>query len=129
MSFFLLFTFVWHHVTRLEIHLGTAGGADLIDVVAELVAAVLSAAEAQALVEGLFGVATVGHALLLDVQQRVNEEMDGALMGTLDKLVHICSTQNTKIVKPLCHLPNYTKQPSFYNSFHVILTQITFPPC
>ena len=105
MAFFLLFTVVWHHVTRLEVHLGTAGRADLVDVVAELVATVLSATEAQALVEGLLGVAAVGHALLLDVQQRVDEEVDGALMGTLDQLVHICSTQNTETVKPRVSSP------------------------
>lgn len=104
--FKLVFTFVWHHITCLEVHLGTAGRADLVDVVAELIAAVLSATEAQALVEGLFGVAAVGHALLLDVQQRVDEKVDGALVGTLDQLVHICSTQNTETVKRLCHLPN-----------------------
>lgn len=92
----LMFTFVRHHFTGLEVHLSAAGHADLVDVVAELVAAVLSAAEAQTLVKGLFGVATVGHALLLGVQQRVDEQVDGALVGTFDKLVHICSTQRVQ---------------------------------
>lgn len=126
MSFFLLFTFVWHHVTCLEIHLGTAGGADLVDVVTELVAAVLSTAETKSLVEGLFGVAAVSHALLLDVQQRVNEQVDGALMGTLDKLVHICSTQNTKTVKP--HVITQMTESNRENVFLVIVIQIIFPP-
>jgi len=82
-------TFVWHHITSLEVHLGAARHADLVDVVAQLVAAVLPAAEAHALVEGLSGVAAVGHALLLGVQQRVDEQVDGALVGTFDELVHI----------------------------------------
>lgn len=101
MSFFLVFTFVRHHFTGLEEHLGAAGHADLVDVVAELVAAVLPAAEAQTLVEGLFGVAAVGHALLLGVQQRVDEQVDGALVGTFDELVHICGTQSTEAVSSL----------------------------
>lgn len=92
----LMFTFVRHHFTGLEVHLSAAGHADLVDVVAELVAAVLPAAEAQTLVKGLFRVATVGHALLLGVQQRVDEQVDGALVGTFDKLVHICSMQRVQ---------------------------------
>lgn len=95
-SSFLIFTFVRHHFTGLEVHLGAAGHADLVDVVAELVAAVLSAAEAQALVKGLFGVAAVGHALLLGVQQRVDEQVDGSLVGTFDELVHICDTHRVQ---------------------------------
>lgn len=100
MSSCLLFTFVRHNVTGLEVHLGTAGRTDLVDVVAELVAAVLAAAQAQALVESLFGVAAVDHALLLGVHQRVDEQVDGALVGTFDQLIHVCSTQNTGNEKP-----------------------------
>ena len=97
-----VFTFVGTHVAGLEEHLGAAGHADLVDVVAQLVAAVLPAAQAHALVEGLSGVAAVRHALLLRVQQRVDEQVDGALVRTLDKLVHICSTpESTEAVKPL----------------------------
>lgn len=94
-----MFTFVRHHFTGLEVHLSAAGHADLVDVVAELVAAVLPAAEAQTLVEGLFGVAPVGHALLLSVQQRIDEQVDGAFVGTFDKLVHICSTQGVQMLE------------------------------
>lgn len=93
MSVFLIFTFVRHHFSGLKVHLSAAVHADLVDVVAELVAAVLSAAQAQTLVEGLSRVATVGHALLLGVQQGVNEQVDRAFVGTFDKLVHICSVQ------------------------------------
>lgn len=92
----LRFTFVRHHFPGLEVQLGTAGRANLVDIVAELVAAVLPTAEAQAFVEGLPGIAAVGHALLLGVDQRVDEQVDGALVGTLDQLVHICEAQNVK---------------------------------
>lgn len=93
---FLKLTFVRHRFAGLEVHLGAAGRADLVDVVAQLVAAVLPAAEAQAFVEGLLGVAAEGHALLVGVEQRVDEEVDGALMGTLDQLVHIWDAQKVK---------------------------------
>lgn len=96
MYFSRIFTFVGHHFTGLQVHLGAAGAADLDDVVAELVAAVLSATEAQTFVEGFLGVAAVCKALLIGVQQRVDEQVDGALVGTFDKLVHICSTQEHK---------------------------------
>ena len=89
MRCFLGLTFVRHHFARFEVHLGAAGRADLVDVVAELVAAVLPAAEAQAFVEGLLGVAAEGCALLVGVEQGVDEEVDGALVGTLDQLIHI----------------------------------------
>lgn len=62
----------------------------MVDVVAQLVAAVLPAAEAQALVEGLLGAAAEGRALLVGVDQRVDEQVDGALVGALDQLVHVC---------------------------------------
>lgn len=101
-----MFTFVRHHFTSLKVHLDAAGHADLVDVVAQLVAAVLPAAEAQTLVEGLSGVAAVGQALLLGVQQRVDEQMDRALVGTFDKLVHICRTQSTEPVK----LPHFQRK-------------------
>lgn len=97
-----MFTFVRHHFTSLQVDLGAAGRTDLVDVVADLVAAVPPAAEAHTLAEGLFGVAAVGQALLLDVQQGVDEQVDGALMGTFDELVHICGTESTEAVKPWC---------------------------
>lgn len=89
-------TFEWHHFTGLEVHLGAAGGADLVDVVTKLVAAILPAVEAQSLVEGLFGAAAVCHALLLGVQQRVDKQVDGALVGAFHQLVHVCNTQQSK---------------------------------
>lgn len=91
-----MITFVGHHFTSLEVHGGATGRANLVDVVAELVAAVLPAAEAHPLVEGVFGVAAIGHALLLVVEQGVDEQVDGAFMGTFDELVHVCNTQRER---------------------------------
>lgn len=96
-----MFTFVRHHFTSFEVHLNAARIADLVDIVAKFVAAVLSAAETQALIKGLFGIAAVGHALLLGVQQRVDEQVDGALMGTFDQLVHICSAGSRNTIKKI----------------------------
>lgn len=110
MSFFLLFTFVRHHFASLEVHLGTTRWANLVDVIAQLVAAVLPAAQAKALVKGFFGVAAVGHALLLSVQQRVDEQVDGAFVRTFDKLVHVWNTQSTENMEPLCLFSDYVTQ-------------------
>lgn len=124
-----IFTFVRHQFPGLEVHLGTAGHSDLVDVVANLVAAVLSAAEAQTLVESLFGVAAVCHTLLLDVQQRVDEQVDGALVGTFDELVHICSTaQSTEVVKKkkmMSHQENFFHVCSVYDSWHVSVEEMS----
>lgn len=108
-SFFLVFTFERHRSTSLEVHRCAAGRADFFHVVADLVAAVLPAAEAHSLVEGVFGVASEGHALLLDVQQRVDEQVDGALVGAFDKLVHICETESKERVRFL-HVAQITSR-------------------
>ena len=92
----LVFTFVWHNFTCLEVHLGAAGRANLVDVVTELVAAILPAVEAHSLVKRLLGVAPVCHALLLSVQQRVDKQVDGALVGAFDELVHICDAHRAE---------------------------------
>lgn len=91
-----MITFVGHHFTSLEVHRCAARRADLVDVVAELVAAVLPAAEAHPLVEGVLGVAAIGHALPLVVQQGVDEQVDGALVGAFDELVHVCNAQKRR---------------------------------
>lgn len=83
-------TFVGHHFTCLQVHPAAPGCSDLVDVVAQLVAAVLAAAEAQALVKGFFGAAAVSQALLILIHQRVDEQMHRALMRTFHQLVHIC---------------------------------------
>ena len=67
----------------LRVHLNIACLADLADVVAHRVAAALPAAEAQAAVEHVATAAPVGLGSLLLVQQRVDEQVDGALVFTL----------------------------------------------
>lgn len=78
-----------HHVAGLEVHLGAPGAADLVDAVAEFVAAVLAAAQAQALVEGVSGAAAIRPALVRPVHQRVDEQVNGALVRAFDDLVHV----------------------------------------
>lgn len=78
-----------HHVPGFEVHFCTPAAADLVDVVAEFVAAVLATAQTQALVEGVFGAAAVRPALVRLVHQRVDEQVNGALMGAFDNLVHV----------------------------------------
>lgn len=62
-------TFVRHHLPCLQEHPGAPGGSDLVDVVAQLVAAVLAAAEAQAFIKGFFRAAAIGQALLILIHQ------------------------------------------------------------
>lgn len=113
-----IITFVRHHFTSLEVHRGATGRADLVDVVAERVAAVLPAAQAHPLVEGVFGVAAVGHALLLVVEQGVDEQVDGALVGTFDELVHVCNAHRAKrALKPLQHYSDDIMQSSTMTSW------------
>lgn len=82
-------TFVGHPRARLqeELPAAAAAAADLPDVVAQRVAAILAAVQAGALVEDAVVPAPVGHALLVLVQQRVDEQMDGALVSALDRLL------------------------------------------
>lgn len=82
-------TFVRHHLSGLEVHLGTSGVAYLFDTIAHLVTAVLATAQAQTLVEGLLRTAAICHALMLLVHQGINEQMNGSFMRTLHKLVHV----------------------------------------
>lgn len=82
-------TFVRHHLPGLQIHPGAPLVSHFVDVVAQGVAAVLAAAQAEPLVEGFLGVAAVCHARLLLVQQRIDEQVDGAFMGAFHDLVHI----------------------------------------
>lgn len=89
MSSFQSLTFVGHHVPCLHVHLGAPGSAHLMHLISHLVAAVFATAQTHSLVEDLSGAAAVSHALLLHVHQRVNEQVDGALMGTFYNLVHV----------------------------------------
>lgn len=83
-------TFVRHHLTCLKVHPGAPGCSDLVDVVAQLVAAVFAAAEAQALVKGFFRATAVSQALLILIHQRVDEQVHRTLVRTFHQLVHVC---------------------------------------
>lgn len=82
-------TLEWHHVPRLQVHLCAPGGADFLDVVAQFVAAVFAAAQAQAFVEGVSGAAAVRPTLMCPVHQRVNKQVHGALVRAFHYLVHV----------------------------------------
>lgn len=58
--------------------------------VAQRVAAVPPTVQADASVEADLVAAPVGHALLVLVDQGVDEEMDGSLVGTFDRLLKPC---------------------------------------
>lgn len=60
---------------------------DLLDVVAQCVAAILPAVQADAFVKGTLVTAPVGHALLVLIHQGVDEQMDGSLVGTFHCLL------------------------------------------
>lgn len=62
----------------------------LVDVVAQRVAAVPPTVQADAPVEAVLVAAPVGRALLVLVDQGVDEEMDGSLVGTFDRLLEPC---------------------------------------
>lgn len=72
-----------HASARPGVHLRVARLADLADAVAHRVAAALAAAEARAAVEGVAAAASVGPGRVPLVQQRVDEEVDGALVLAL----------------------------------------------
>lgn len=84
-------TFVGHPRARLQIEAPAAAArAHLPDVVAQRVATVLAAVQAHALIEGAVVRAAVGGALHVLVQQGVDEEVDGALVGALHGLLKTC---------------------------------------
>lgn len=72
-----------HGGSRLSVHLNIARLADFADVVAHRVAAALAATETHAAVKHVVAAASVGLGCLLLVQQRVNEQVDRALMFAL----------------------------------------------
>lgn len=85
-----LHTFVRHLGARLQVEPLAGASANLVDVVAQSVAAMPPTVQADASVEAALVSAPVGHALLVLVKQRVDEEMDGSLMGTFDCLLKPC---------------------------------------
>lgn len=91
-------TFVGHPRTRPQEELLAAAAANLLDVVAQGVAAILATVQADASVEDAVVPAPVGHALLVLVEQGVDEQMDGSLVSALDGLLEACDRRNTKEV-------------------------------
>lgn len=83
-------TFVRHPRSCFQVQLLAPCSSDLLDVVAQGVAAVLPAVQADTLDESTVVAAPVGHALLVFIQQRVHEQMDRALMSTFDRLFKAC---------------------------------------
>lgn len=75
-----------HGGSGLGVHLHVASLADLADVVAHRVAAALAAAQTHASVEGVAAAAPVRLGRLLLVQQRVDEQVDRALVLTLHRI-------------------------------------------
>lgn len=89
-------TFVGHLRTSLQVHLAAPFGSDLVDLIAYIVAAILSATQAEPFLKGFLGVAPVSLAWVFFIQQRVNKEMNGAFMGAFHQLVHICTQRHRK---------------------------------
>lgn len=76
-------TFVGHLRTSLQVHLAASFGSDFIDLIAQIVAAVLSTTQAEPFLKGFLGTAPVGFTWIFFIQQGVDEEMNGALVGAL----------------------------------------------
>ncbi len=75
-----------HGGSCLGVHLNVARLADLADVIAHRVAAVFAAAETHAAVKHVAAGASVGLGRFLLVQQRVDEQVDRALVLTLHRV-------------------------------------------
>lgn len=91
-----ILTFVRHPGSCFQVELLAPRRSDLLDVVAQGVAAVLPAVQADAPDESAVVAAPVGRALLVFIQQRVHEQMDGALMSALHCLFKACEESRTK---------------------------------
>lgn len=94
----LQLTFVGHLRTGLQVHFAASFGSDFIDLIAQVVATVLSATQAEPFLKGLFWIAPIGFTGIFFIQQRVNEEMNGALMRALHELVHISGKRHKENV-------------------------------
>lgn len=101
----LRLTSEWSVSTCLQIHFTVAPLAHLPGIVADVVAAIFAAAEADALLEAIRAGALVGEAHVLLVHQRVNKQVHGALMLALHHLHEIwrgrgrqvrCATDKSK---------------------------------
>lgn len=87
-------TFVGHPRARPQEELLAAAAANLLDVVAQGVAAILATVQADAFVEDAVVPAPVGHALLVLVEQGVDEQMDGSLVSAFDCLLEACDEKH-----------------------------------
>lgn len=90
-------TFVGHPRARPQEELFAAVAANLLDVVAQGVAAILATVQADAFVKDAVVPAPVGHALLVLVQQGVDEQMDGSLVSALDGLLEACDEKRKEV--------------------------------
>jgi len=82
-------TFIGHLSSGLQVHFGVSLRSHSVDLVTQVIAAVLPATQAETLLKGLFRVAAVGHAGLFFKEKGVNEEVDGSLMRAFHQLIHI----------------------------------------
>lgn len=87
-------TFVGHPRACLQEELLAGAAVNLLNVVAQRVAAILAAVQADAFVEGTVVPAPVRHDLFVLVEQRVDEQMDGALVSALDCLLEACDEKH-----------------------------------
>lgn len=82
-------TFIGHLRASLQIHFAVSLGSHFVDLIAQIVATVLPAAQTQPLLKGFPCVAAIGQAWLVFVQEGVDEEVDGAFVRALHQLIHI----------------------------------------
>lgn len=114
-------TFIWHHLSGFHVHLAAPACANFVNCVSHLVAAVLAAAEAHALVKAVSGAAAKSHALMVLVHQRVNEEVNRALVRTLHDLIHICR-EKIEVAAYICDI--YLKKTSGDDSDNLLLKPV-----
>lgn len=86
-------TFERHPGACLQVEPLAGATASLLDVVAQSVAAVLPAVQTDALVEAAVVAAPVGSALLVLIQQRVDEEMDRSFVSAFHRLLETYAGQ------------------------------------
>lgn len=95
-------TFIGHLSTGLQVHFGVSLRSHPVDLVTQIVAAVLPAAQAETLLKGLLCVTAVSHAGLFFIEEGVNEEVDGSFMGAFYQLIHILKEQKCLICIHTC---------------------------
>lgn len=91
-----------HGVFGLGVHLDAACHANLSDVVAHGVTVVLAAAEAHSAVEHIVAPAAICHAGLLLIDQGVDEQVNGTLMGTSGNVSDGCEHKGYSCITGPC---------------------------